>query len=679
MGQLAIPIAIASAATAAVVSYQGYQQAASQAKAAGDYNKRVYEYRAKVSEQDVEIIRRKNEQDKYYFDRDFKKYQGQTVVAYLKNGVSIEGGTPYAQLKQNYEDALSSYRSSESRILWEYRIMARIPDNPNLFRQSITTVSATKPGMQVSPQAMAAPAVNFASSIQNVADNAEKFLLIKAEEIRKRKINEANIAITSELSTLSNDLQAMRTSDEVSQGLFGKYYKDLNDDELEAMEGAMDSYEPENWVVSIEGKKQELLQNYFVNNNIKSKSLQSSIINTVNADFFKIKNSLEKEANNRIEKLHTISEIKNLDILKDKMANASSLAEINAVEEQAKSSLNFLQLKLGSQEYVNLERDFYVESATNSLVDFAATQSLSEFNATMVGDYDPITIELFNKLTEEEANDIHDTVVDRLLEQFNIVDKIRTREEKEFERKERDLVSQIMNSSNQDFAKKKIEEYKTLPTYARDYKTLEVLENYANNPDAFFQSESIPSVYQKLKIGIEKNIIDFEDIQLVASKLSQSDYRELVNDVTAKTDKNVSLVKTNLQKMYGVQIELIDEDSIVEPVIVAESLKAESEMNEFLFDNPDAKQDKIRLKQQEVMNASKKRINELIFGEMITSIDKVVKDNPQFESYFVKAKTAKDIFTILSELSQSEKLQDKNAFIAFNRVLRDFYGFRGTD
>jgi len=557
--------------------------------------------------------------------------------------------------------------------------MARIPDNPNLFRQSITTVSATKPGMQVSPQAMASPAVTFASSIQNVADNAEKFLLIKAEEIRKRKINEANIAITSELSTLSNDLQAMRTNDEVSQSLFGKYYKDLNDDELEAMEGAMDSYEPENWVVSIEGKKQELLQNYFVNNNIKSKSLQSSIINTVNADFFKIKNSLEVEANNRIEKLHTISEIKNLDILKDKMANASSLAEINAIEEQAKSSLNFLQLKLGSQEYVNLERDFYVESATNSLVDFAATQSLSEFNATMVGDYDPITSELFNKLTEEEANDIHDKVVDRLLEQFNIVDKIRIREEKELERQEKDLVSQIMNSSNVDFIKKKIEEYEALPDYARDYKTLEVLKNYSDDPNAFFRSESIPSVYQKLKIGIEKNIIDFEDIQLVASKLSQSDYRELVNDVTAKTDKNVSLVKTNLQKMYGVQIELIDEDSIIEPVIVAESLKAESEMNQFLFDNPDAKQNEIRLKQQEIMNASKNRINELIFGEMITSIDRVVKDNPQFESYFVKAKTAKDIFTILSELSQSEKLQDKNAFMAFNRVLKDFYGFRGTD
>jgi hypothetical protein len=297
----------------------------------------------------------------------------------------------------------------------------------------------------------------------------------------------------------------------------------------------------------------------------------------------------------------------------------------------------------------------------------------------MVGDYDPITSELFNKLTEEEANDIHDKVVDRLLEQFNIVDKIRIREEKELERQEKDLVSQIMNSSNVDFIKKKIEEYEALPDYARDYKTLEVLKNYSDDPNAFFRSESIPSVYQKLKIGIEKNIIDFEDIQLVASKLSQSDYRELVNDVTAKTDKNVSLVKTNLQKMYGVQIELIDEDSIIEPVIVAESLKAESEMNQFLFDNPDAKQNEIRLKQQEIMNASKNRINELIFGEMITSIDRVVRDNPQFESYFVKAKTAKDIFTILSELSQSEKLEDKNAFIAFNRALRDFYGFRGTD
>ena len=555
--------------------------------------------------------------------------------------------------------------------------MARIPDNPNLFRQSITTVSATKPGMQVSPQAMASPAVTFASSIQNVADNAEKFLLIKAEEIRKRKINEANIAITSELSTLSNDLQAMRTNDEVSQSLFGKYYKDLNDDELEAMEGAMDSYEPENWVVSIEGKKQELLQNYFVNNNIKSKSLQSSIINTVNADFFKIKNSLEVEANNRIEKLHTISEIKNLDILKDKMANASSLAEINAIEEQAKSSLNFLQLKLGSQEYVNLERDFYVESATNSLVDFAATQSLSEFNATMVGDYDPITSELFNKLTEEEANDIHDTVVDRLLKQFNIVDKIRTKEEKELERQEKDLVSQIMNSSDVEFINKKLEEYKSLPDYARDYKTLEVLENYANNPDVFFRSQSIPSVYQNLKIGIEQNIIDFEDIQAVASDLSQDNFRELVNEVTSKTDKNVSLIKNSIANSYGVSLEFVDDD--IEKLIAAESLKAESEMNEFLFNNSDAKQDEIRLKQQEVMNASKKRINEKIFGDMTISINKFIRDNPQYSSYFVKPKTSSEIFNELFELAKSDKLEDKNAFIEFERLLRDYLSFRGTD
>jgi len=559
--------------------------------------------------------------------------------------------------------------------------MARIPDNPNLFRQAITTVSGTKPGMQVSPQAMAAPAVTFASSVSKVADDAEKFLLVKAEEIRKRKLNEATFAITSDLNSLSQDLQAMRTNDEVSQSLFGKYYKDLNDDELEAMEGAMESYEPENWVVSIEGKKQELIQNYFVNNNIKNKSLQSSIIASVNADYFKIKNSLEKEANNRIEKLHTISEIKNLDSLKDKMAGAGSLAEINIIEEQAKSSLNFLQLKLGPQEYFKLERDFYIESATNSLINFAETQELAEFAATPVGEYedDPITTELFNRLTEEEANDIHNQVIDQLLERSNKIEKVRLAEEKEQERQEKDLVSQIMNSSDVEFINKKLEEYKSLPDYARDYKTLEVLENYANNPDAYFRSESIPSVYQKLKIGIEQNITDFEDIQSVASSLSQSDYRELVNDVTSKTDKNVSLVKTNLQKMYGVQIELIDEDSIIEPVIVAESLKAESEMNEFLFNNSDAKQDEIRLKKQEIMNASKNRINELIFGEMIDIITKVKTDNPKFESYFIKAKTANDIFTALSELSQSEKLEDKNAFIAFNRVLRDFYGFRGVD
>ena len=556
--------------------------------------------------------------------------------------------------------------------------MARIPDNPNLFRQSITTVSATKPGMQVSPQAMAAPAATFASNVAKVSDNAEKFLLVKAEEIRKRKLNEATLSITGNLNSLSQDLQAMRTNDEVSQSLFGKYYKDLNDDELEAMEGAMESYEPENWIVSIEEKKQELIQNYFVNNNIKNKSLQSSIIASVNADFFKIKNSLEKEANNRIEKLHTISEIKNLDFLKDKMANASSIAEISIIEEQAKSSLNFLQLKLGPQEYYNIERDFFVESATNSLINFAETQELTEFAATPVGEYgDDITNELFNKLTEDEANDIHNKVTDRLLERFNIIDKVRTKEEKELERKEKDLVSQIMNSSDIDFINKKLEEYKSLPNYARDYKTLEVLENYANNPDAFFRSQSIPSVYQNLKIGIEQNIIDFEDIQAVASDLSQDNFRELVNEVTSKTDKNVSLIKNSIANSYGVSLEFADDD--VEKLIAAESLKAESEMNEFLFNNSDAKQDEIRLKQQEVMNASKKRINEKIFGDMIVSINKVKKDNKQFASYFIKAKTSNEIFNELFELAKSDKLEDKNAFIAFERVLRDYLSFRGAD
>lgn len=558
--------------------------------------------------------------------------------------------------------------------------MAQIPDNPNFFRRPITTVSGVQPGMQVSPQAMANPAVTFASAVSTVADNAEKFLLIKAEEIRKRKINEANLSITSDLTTLSNDLQAMRTNDEVSQSLFGKYYKDLDDTELQAMEGAMESYEPENWVISIEGKKQELLQNYFINNKITNKSLQSSIIASVNADFFKIKNSLEIEANNRIEKLHTISEIKNLDVLKDKMANASSLAEINTIEEQAKSSLNFLQLKLGPQEYVNIERDFYVESAKNSLIDFAATQSLSEFAATMVGDYDEITNALFDRLTDEEATDIHDKTVDRLLQQFNIIDKVRKREEEELERKEKDLVSQIMNSSDVDFMNKKLEEYKSLPDYARNYKTLEVLENYVDDPNAFFRSESNPSVYQKLKVGIEKNIIDFEDIQAVASDLSQSDYRELVNDVTSKTDKNVSLIKTNLQKMYGVQIELIDDDSVIEPMIVAESLKAEAEMNEFLFDNPDAKQDAIRLKKQEIMNASKNRINEMIFGEMNDVIFRLEENNPgKFQKYFTETKNINDVFKVLSDLQVSKNTEDKNAYMQLYRSLKDYFSFRNIE
>ena len=65
--------------------------AAKQASAMGKYNQQVQERNAKVSEQEAEAIKNKNEFDIARFDQQFERLTGQTKVATLKSGVELSG------------------------------------------------------------------------------------------------------------------------------------------------------------------------------------------------------------------------------------------------------------------------------------------------------------------------------------------------------------------------------------------------------------------------------------------------------------------------------------------------------------------------------------------------------------------------------------------------------------
>lgn len=554
--------------------------------------------------------------------------------------------------------------------------MARIPDNPSLFRQSLTTVSATKPGMQVSPQAMAAPAVTFANAVSQVADNAEKFLLIKAEEIRKRKINEANISITSDLTTLSNDLQAMRTNDEVSLSLFGKPYKDTTEEERETMGEAMITYQPENWVVSIEQKKDELLKNYFVNNNIKNKSLQSSIAATVNADFFKIKNNLEIEANNRIEKLHTLTEFQTLMNLSDKRAQANSVEELNVIDEQAKASLNFLQLKLGVKEYYNAEREYFKNSATTVLENMAAGMTVTEFVLTDLTKYDdPLFQQIRNSLTQEEQSDIFDVIKKRKIQEYDLITKVENQEIEKAKRQEQKLFNQIIFEGDNEVQQQLLEQYKNLPFYALKLDNVQKLESMVLNPDNVFRTESDAKTFADLTVQSLQNQLTLDDLMDNMNDLNQTDFKSLASTIISSADKSISLLKKGILNKFGIISELVlDSDNPIHNIIGSQAAQAEYQISEFQRLNPDANATQIQNKKDELINISERNIKDQIVFQMKIPIN----NKPSIADKFIEIDTPKGIFDKLKELSKSDNPQDKLDANSVLMGLRSFGPFIGV-
>lgn len=535
--------------------------------------------------------------------------------------------------------------------------MAQIPDNPSFFRRPITTVSGVQPGMQVSPQTMANPAITFASTVSQVADNAEKFLLIKAEEIRKRKINEANLSITSDLTTLSNDLQAMRTNDEVSFSLFGKPYTDTTDDEKSAMGEAMQTYQPENWVVSIEQKKNELIKNYFINNNIKSKSLQSSIVATVNADFFKIKNSLEIEANNRIEKLHTLTEFQTLMNLSDKRASANSIEELNVIDEQAKSSLNFLQLKLGVKEYYNAEREYFKNSATSVLENMAAGMTVTDFVLTDLDKYeDPLFQQIFSNLTQDEKSDIFEDIKKRKIQEYDLITKVENQEIEKAKRQEQKLFNQIIFEGDNEIQQKLLDEYKNLPLYALKLDNVQKLESMVLNPDNIFRTESDAKTVANLNILALKNELTLDELMDNMNSLNQTDFKSLASTIISSADKSISLLRKGILNKFGIYSELIlDSDNPIHNIIGSQAAQAEYEISEFQRINPDANATQIQNKKDELLNTAERNIKDQIMIEMKIPIN----NKPSVADKFRGIDTPKGIFDKLNELSNSENPQDR--------------------
>ena len=66
-------------------------QAGKQAAALGKYNQSVQNRNALIKEQEAEAIEKQTEFDLARFDQQFRQVQGQTKVATLKSGVTLEG------------------------------------------------------------------------------------------------------------------------------------------------------------------------------------------------------------------------------------------------------------------------------------------------------------------------------------------------------------------------------------------------------------------------------------------------------------------------------------------------------------------------------------------------------------------------------------------------------------
>jgi|TARA_Y100000296_G_scaffold83294_1_gene113873 hypothetical protein len=101
------PLAIAASAATTVVSTLGYMGAANAAETEGAYNKKIYNYRADITERDAELINEQNRINQIKFDRIARSQAAYTNVAYLKNGIVLDDGdptsTPQKVIKNNAE------------------------------------------------------------------------------------------------------------------------------------------------------------------------------------------------------------------------------------------------------------------------------------------------------------------------------------------------------------------------------------------------------------------------------------------------------------------------------------------------------------------------------------------------------------------------------------------------
>jgi len=135
------------AVSAAIGAVQYRQQGA-----IGRYNQAVANRNAEVAEQEAELIEKQSEFDIARFDKNFRKLEGETKVAFAKSGVVAGSGTAYKIAAANAREAvlqreIITYNSkvAQSRKI-EQANFARIQGN--IARQSarlaqIGTIAST--------------------------------------------------------------------------------------------------------------------------------------------------------------------------------------------------------------------------------------------------------------------------------------------------------------------------------------------------------------------------------------------------------------------------------------------------------------------------------------------------------------------------------------------------------
>lgn len=145
-----------------VIAAAGSIAAAKQASAMGKYNQQVQERNAKVSEQEAQAVRDKNEFDIARFDQELLQLTGQTTVSLNKSGVELSGSglnvlnynTRQGEIQKdvmNYNSLVAESRAIEranfARIRGSIeRQRGRAARNENLFRAGASLLRAQKEG-----------------------------------------------------------------------------------------------------------------------------------------------------------------------------------------------------------------------------------------------------------------------------------------------------------------------------------------------------------------------------------------------------------------------------------------------------------------------------------------------------------------------------------------------------
>tara|TARA_R110001583_G_scaffold165585_1_gene318296 strand:+ start:347 stop:847 length:501 start_codon:yes stop_codon:yes gene_type:complete len=144
---MGIEVAIAASVASAAVGAYGQMQGAAAARRAGAFSQGMANREAKILEHQAETARQLGDYSAWQFMDQFQESQDATTVAYLKNGVTLEG-TALDVLAENAGQA----EIQRQGILWNAELQSKQIADSAVLRRMEGQLAAMK-GQQVAQAA----------------------------------------------------------------------------------------------------------------------------------------------------------------------------------------------------------------------------------------------------------------------------------------------------------------------------------------------------------------------------------------------------------------------------------------------------------------------------------------------------------------------------------------------